>query len=204
MLELNLRPLEQFENIYKNEHLRILENIKRVNSEICTVHDWDFLTRQDKCTLHKGEYDSCYETRGKVLSVWEGGHKLKYNKNFTDFFTGRAALDSYGVFNGRLIFQKGNKDRHFRVFYTIKAMAVDIDGVEKANFEAPTDVSLIPSPFAEDVLVYGTCTKTKANPGFAKFPYWNANYIRAIGRLRAECCITSEDVPTVRLERGLL
>lgn len=54
LLELNYRPLSRvsvssgnnandFERIFKTEHLRVLENLKRVNAEVCSSADWGFL-----------------------------------------------------------------------------------------------------------------------------------------------------------------
>lgn len=202
MLELNYRPIEQFENIYKNEHLRILENIRRTNSEVCTSYEWDFLMREAKAELQAGEIDPHFEVMGAVRAVYQNGQKLKYNRRFEDYFTQRANEGTYGVYNGQLIFPKSNKDRVFQVFYTSKFTALDENGWEKENLVLATDTSIIKEPYAADVLTYGACVKTKANPQFAKFAYWNSNYTRALGRMRAECHASLEDRPQLIFKRG--
>lgn len=195
MLELNYRPIEQFENIYKNEHLRILENIRRTNSEVCTSYEWDFLMREEKAELSRGEIDPNFEVNGTVRAIYENGQKLKYNRHFEDFFTGQAAEGTYSVCNCKLVFPKSNRDREFQVFYTTKFTALDETGSERENLILPTDASIISEPYAADVLTYGACVKTKGNPQFAKFAYWNSSYTRALGRMRAECHATREEAP---------
>lgn len=200
MLELNYRPVNVFANIFKNEHLRILQNIARVNSEVCNSHDWDFLRKMGQFKILAGKRNFENEPEGKITAIYENGTKFNYNNNFQDFFNDSAAPNSYGVFDGRVIFTKNSAEKTLDVFYTTKNFALDGNGAPKLNLESENDISIIPKPFCEDILVYGACTKTKANPSFPKFAFWNSTYIRALGRMRSENSATHEDSPYLSIE----
>jgi len=45
LLELNYRTVGSFEDIYKNEHTKILDAINRVNEEVLSSYEWPFLLR---------------------------------------------------------------------------------------------------------------------------------------------------------------
>ena len=46
LLELNYRAVSVFEDIYKNEHKKILDAINRVNEEVLSSFEWDFLLKK--------------------------------------------------------------------------------------------------------------------------------------------------------------
>lgn len=219
MLELNYRPINVFSNIFKNEHLRILENIKRVNSEICSSFDWDFLLKKEQVQIERvkscgegadstpaatsiapcGLFAVGFEPKGKVVSLFEEGQKLRYHAKFEDFLKGSAPPGTYGNYGGKLILgaNSAHSPRSLDVYYSSNCYAKTAEDTEIDNFENATDVSIIPAPFCEEALVYGTCVKTKANPGFVKFPFWVSQYTRAIARLRSENPLTYDDTPNL-------
>lgn len=80
MLELNLTPLTNFENARKSEHLRILENLRRVNTEILTKYDWDFMKNQATYKLREGENIVAVSNLGTVTRLLCNSHPLKYSK----------------------------------------------------------------------------------------------------------------------------
>lgn len=116
-LELNYRPVDSLKNVFRNDHLRILENINQVNEEICTYQNWSFLPENFKTP--GGEF---------ICAVSDNEYTVKMIKD--------------------------------------------------------EDYSIIPEPYRTDLLVYGTCIKTKADPQYPKFSFWNCNYMRALARLR--------------------
>ncbi len=194
LLELNFRPVNDFSAIYKNEHLRVLENIKRVNSEVCTSSDWDFLRQKSDLKIPENFTEVENPINGRIISIQDGGVKLKYSGDYENLTGGY-----YAVSGKKLILPKSGKERNLSIIYCSANTAVNANGVQKENFEEPTDVSIIPKPFCDDILVYGATTKTKANPAFVKFGFWNANYCRALGRLRAECCLSRENEPRINI-----
>lgn len=54
------------------------------------------------------------------------------------------------------------------------------------DFKNATDCSLIPMPFVEQLLVYGTCLRLKANPQYIKFTYWLSMYKEALLNLKSK------------------
>jgi|GEM_PF-5429885 len=86
LLELNYRPLSRdmvtsapesndFERIFKAEHLRVLENLKRVNAEVTSSANWDFLpAREDS-----GENPEEPQTAPKIYSAQDVHGEPKIN-----------------------------------------------------------------------------------------------------------------------------
>ena len=59
----------------------------------------------------------------------------------------------------------------------------------------------IPDPFAEPLLVYGTCMRMKANPSYSKFSYWLGMYKDNIANMRSKLCTDIQQSPSITLER---
>ena len=78
---------------------------------------------------------------------------------------------TYSSFANRLLLPKFNSDKVLDVIYFTKNCVMDSEGLENLDFGASTDETLIPMPFAEQLLVYGTYLRLKANPQYFKFPY---------------------------------
>ena len=64
-----------------------------------------------------------------------------------------------------------------------------------------TDCSIIPMPFDQQLLTYGTCLRLKANPSYIRFSYWMSMYREALANLKSTSSIDSQDAPFVRLFR---
>ncbi len=202
MLELNYRKIAVFANIYKTEHLRILENINRVNADVLSAFEWDFLARRKVLRVEAGEISAKEPVEGKILKVFEGKKRLKYNPFYELFYQNSAPNGAYGVFGDEFLIQKADKPRDFTIFYQTNKIVKRADGTHSEQMTFEDDESLIPQPFAEQILVYGTCIKTKANPNFPKFGVWNSLFKSALVSLRAKSTLTNEDAPSVRLKKG--
>ena len=87
--------------------------------------------------------------------------------------------------------------RKLSVIYVSDLYAQDEDGNKKLKMENKNDTSIIPLPYLEPVLVYGTLIKVKANPSFAKFGYWRTLYFNAIANLRTSGTKSYEDSPRI-------
>jgi hypothetical protein len=68
--------------------------------------------------------------------------------------------------------------------------------------EAAEDESLLPMPFAKQILVYGTCLRIKANPQHFKFPYWLGMYNEALCNLKSKTSISASNAPVVNIFRN--
>lgn len=184
MLELNLTPLTNFENARKSEHLRILENLRRVNTEILTKYDWDFMKNQATYKLRGGENIVAVNNLGTVTRLLCNSCPLKYSKLKGVFADGEGIPSgSYSIWKDYIILPKSAENREIYMEYTAYRFAVGEDGSLKANFEAQDDKSILPEPFGDDILVYGATILTKANPKFEKFSFWQKCYNDSILRL---------------------
>jgi len=74
-----------------------------------------------------------------------------------------------------------------------------MNGEFKEDLSSGEDVSVLPMPYAEHILVYGTCLKVKANPSYPKFGFWNTMYIQALANLRQKSPQTNECGPFISL-----
>ena len=64
------------------------------------------------------------------------------------------------------------------------------------------DTSVIPMPYAEPLLVYGTCMRLKGNPQHVRFNYWLSMYKQALANLCSNSSLSVDDVPVVKLYRN--
>lgn len=199
LMELNYRPVQNFENIYKTEHKKILELINRVNSEVLASYDWVFLER---CTfLDVIEHQNIYKLPflGNIKAVYKDGERLLYTSNSEELLTGRMCGKYYSVSRNSIILEKSDKNAHCKVIYESRNFAVSSDGEFKEKMTEMTDASVLPMPFAEHILVYGTCLKAKANPSYPKFGFWNTMYIQALANLLQKSPQTKECGPFISL-----
>jgi len=199
MLELNYRPVVLFENIFKTEHLRILENINRVNVDVCTAFNWSFLEKKTLIKLDADTSEAGQGITGQITKVYDGKNRLTFIPDHESFYHGSPPQNSYGYFNDKILFGKAAHPRELTVYYNSSQLALDAGGSAKDSMDEKEDRSIIPMPYAEQILVYGTCMKTKANPAYPKFGFWNTLYTMSLVNLRAKCSPTSEDAPTIVL-----
>ncbi len=184
MLELNLSPVTNFENATKSEHLRILENLRRVNLEILTKYDWDFMKNQTSYELNEGENIVAISNLGTVTRLLCNNLPLRYAP-LKGVFTDAEGIPAgcYSIWRDYVVLPKIRQKRKIYLEYTAYKFARAEDGDLKGNFELASDKSILPEPFGDDVLVYGAVILTKANPKFEKFPFWQKCYNDAILRL---------------------
>lgn len=197
--ELNWREVSDFDEIVKSEHKRILNHINTTNTEVLSSFVWDFMIEKTEVTLEK-EQDTILENFfGKVIFVFEGAKKYNYIRP-TAFSSGTINIsDVYSFYKNKLVTIKANYKRNLNVIYTSNLFALDSSGNRKVKMEDKQDTSIIPAPFAEQILVYGTLIKVKANPSFAKFGYWRTLYLNALANLRSTGSAAFQDSPVITL-----
>ncbi len=201
LVELNYKQVSAFSELIKNEHKKLKNILNVLNSEICGFDKWNFLIRKKQLLLpaNTGEIDNNID--GRIEGLIIDGVKLEYYEDFERFFINSQPQNTYSLFNDKILFPLFNKDKTVEVLYYTKNCAVDKSNNEKFLMEEAEDKSLIPEPFVEPLLVYGSCMRLKGNPQNVRFNYWYSMYKEALTNLRTRISPTFEDTPSVKLHR---
>lgn len=201
LVELNYKQVNAFSELIKNDHKKLKNIINIINSEICSLDKWNFLLRKDVLQLKKnsGELENTIDGRIKTIII--DGVKYEYFKDFEKFFTNSQPQNTYSLFNDKILLPIFNQDKNVEIYYYTKNCVKNIEGHEKYNFENEEDVSLIPAPFVEPLIVYGACMRLKGNPKHVRFSYWLNMYKDALANLRSKVAETLDEYPTVKMFR---
>ena len=202
LVELNYKKVGNFAELVKNDHLKIKNILNIINAEICTFDNWNFLLRKQILTLPANTSEILNTINGKIHTLSIDGKKLLYTPNFEQFLLSNNSSSScYSVLNDVLLLPKFNKQKTIDVVYYTNDFAKDIQGNEKQRLENSSDMSLIPEPFVEPLLVYGACMKMKANPQYSKFSYWLNMYKDNLATMRSKLCTDVQQSPCVVIQR---
>lgn len=203
LAELNYKKVNTAAELVKNDHLKLKNILKIINSEICMFDNWNFLLRKQTLQLPANTTEIKNTINGKINTLCIDGKKLTYTSDFERFLlTNVENTHCYSVLNDMLLLPKYQKDKQIDVIYYTNNFVKAEDGKEKAKFEKETDESLIPEPFSEPLLVYGACMKMKANPQYGKFSYWMSMYKENIATMRSKLCTDVQQSPHIVLKRG--
>ncbi len=285
LLELNYRTVSGFEDIYKSEHLKILDGINRVNEEVLNSFEWPFLLRKavlrpkdaentgapgdtgennpenpgtpgnegennsekpenpenpetpgttdvsnlenpdtaDVQTQKQSQISTIGEilssqnkepalvssntkfciplapkVKGVVKAVYQGTKRLLCFPKLEIALQKGLPPNSYAVLPDGCeaqILVNASPHKEFAVYYYSKDACLGADGQFKTKMDDGDDVSILPMPWAEHILLYGTCLKVKANPAYPKFGFWNTMYIQALANLQKKGTSAAEDAP---------
>lgn len=201
LLELNFKPVQSFSELIKNDHKRIKNIINIINNEICNIENWNFLLRKKELTLPASQTEIQNDIDGRILYLFVNGQKYEYSENVEEFVSGNAKVGKYSSMNNLLLFPKFRQDNTINVIYYTKNCVIDENGREKTLFENASDESLIPMPFAQQLLLYGTCLRLKANPHHFKFSYWLGMYNEALSNLKSKTSASALYSPVINLFR---
>ncbi len=202
LLELNYKQVNAFSELIKNDHKRIRIILNIINKEICNAEGWNFLLRRDTLTLKAKTTEVANTINGRILYLFIDGKKYNFTDNIEPFISGTPKSGTYSSLAGNLLFPKFDKDKTIDIVYYTRNCVIDTGKQEKADFETEMDEPLIPMPFAEQLLVYGTCLRLKANPQYFKFPYWMSMYKEALLNLRSKTSASASNAPVVNLFRS--
>ncbi len=202
LLELNYKQISSFSELVKNDHKRIKSILNIINKEICNIEGWNFLLRKKSLTLPAKNTEIQNTIDGRILHLLIDGEKYEYVQDVVPFLTGHAKSKTFSELNNKLLFPKFEKNKVIEVIYYTKNSVSDENNNEKEDFENATDVSLIPMPFVEQLLVYGTCMRLKGNPQHIKFSYWANMYKDAFLNLKSKTSVYSNDAPQIRILRS--
>jgi hypothetical protein len=202
LLELNYKQVNAMSELVKNDHKRIVAILNIINKEICNTDGWKFLLRRTNFVLpsETGEIEN--PVNGRILYLFIDGKRYNFCDDIEGFIAGNPRKWKYSSMSDKLLFPKFQEDKIVEIVYYTSDCVMDSDGVEKSDFEEETDVSLIPMPFAEQLLVYGACLRLKANPQYYKFSYWMSMYKEAMLNLKSKTDVSVLNAPTVNLYRN--
>lgn len=200
LLELNYRQVNAYSELTKNDHKRIITILNIINKEICATEKWNFLLRRTQQNLAANSTEILNPINGRILYLFVEGKRYNY-VDTEKFLSENQTFQKYSDFENKLLFPKSNKDNKLEIIYYTNNCVLDENGKEKTDFDSPTDKSLIPMPFVEQLLVYGTCMRLKANPQYFKFSYWMSMYKEALANLKSKSTIATSNTPTIKLSR---
>lgn len=201
LLELNYRQINSFSELIKNDHKRIVSILNVINKEICNSESWRFLVRRMTITLPAKTTSVKNTVPGRIWYLIVDGQRYKYTEDVEPFLTSKGLANKYCVCGGKIFMPEFAQDKNVEIIYYSKNCAIDENDNEKENLTEPSDYSLMPMPFAEQILVYGTCMRIKANPQHSKFSYWMSMYKEALLNLKSKSSTSVEAVPCVKMHR---
>ncbi len=202
LTELNYKSVNSFSELVKNEHIKIKNIINVINSEICSSFKWNFLLRTKTVSLPANTGDIENPIFGKILYLTIDNQKYLYDDNFEKFFTNEQKPLTYTIFNDKILLPQFREDKLIEIVYYTLNSTKNNNGIEKSSLEFFDDETLIPDPFAEPILVYGTCMRLKGNPQHIRFNYWLSMYKTALANLVADSSPSANDTPHVKLSRN--
>lgn len=201
LLELNYREVNSLSELVKNDHKRIVSILNVINKEICNIEGWNFLLRRTFLTLPAGSKEIKNSVNGRILYLFIDGKRYDYNTDVESFVSNNPKARTYSSFAQNLLFPKFDTDKKVDIIYYTDNCVIDKNDNEKKEFVDSDDKSLIPMPFAEQILVYGTCLRLKANPQYYKFSYWMSMYKEALANLKSKAEVSVLNSPIISLHR---
>lgn len=201
LVELNYKQVSTFSELTKNEHKKLKNIINTLNTEICTSDRWNFLQRKKQIVLPKNTSEIENTIDGRIESIIIDGQKYEFFEDYEKFFINSQPLNTYSLFNDKILFPMFNQEKNIEVLYFTRFCAKNSEGNEKLFLEDAEDTSLIPDIFAEPVLVYGACMRLKGNPQHIRFSYWLSMYKDALANMRSKISASLDEIPSVKMHR---
>lgn len=201
LLELNYKQVGTFSELIKNDHKKIMTTLNIVNQEICNTENWNFLFRKTTLSIPANTNEVTNTINGRILHLFIDGQKYKYVEDIEPFLNNKAQDCTYSICNDKLLFPKFKENKTAQIVFYTRNSAISQNNTEKDEMTLETDSSLIPMPFVQQLLVYGTCLRVKANPSYIKFSYWISMYKEALMNLKSKTSIDAKNSPVVKLYR---
>lgn len=201
LVELNYKKVYVFDELTKNDHLKIKNILNIINAEVCGHDSWGFLLRKVELTLPAGSAELTNTVNGRIKTLLIGNTKYEFTDDFEKFVLNAQEANTYSAFNDKLLFPIFDEDKTIEVYYYTNAYATNSLGEGKPSMILSDDETVIPAPYAEPLLVYGTCMRLKANPEYSKFSYWLGMYKDALATMRSKIGTSSNETPSISLKR---
>lgn len=201
LIELNYKKCNSFTDLVKNDHEKIKNILNLLNAEVCGFDNWSFLLRKAQITLPKNTGEIVNTITGRIHSLYIDGTKYDYYGDFEKFLLNNQPSNTYTSFNDKLLFPIFTSDKTVEIVYYTNQFAQNADGEDISVMNTATDASIIPMPFVEPILVYGTCMRLKANPEYTKFSYWFGMYKDALATMRSKIGTNALETPEIKINR---
>lgn len=201
LVELNYKKCTNFTDLVKNDHEKIKNILNIINSEVCSFDNWNFLLRKLQIDLPKNIGEISNTIPGRIHAMYIDNVKYEFFGDFEKFLLNRQPSNTYSVFNDKILLPLFNQNKTIEILYYTNNFAQNANGEDISSMTTETDVPLIPMPFVESILVYGTCMRLKGNTEYSKFSYWYGMYKDSIANLRAKIGASALETPQIKIER---
>lgn len=201
LVELNYKACSSFTDLVKNDHEKIKNILNMINAEICGFDNWNFLLRKLQIELPKNTGEIFNTISGRIHSIYIEGKKYEFFSNFEKFLMNKNPSNTYTVFNDKILLPIFDEDKTLDVIYYTNKYAHTAEGMDISSMSKEDDVSAIPFPFVEPILVYGTCMRLKGNSEYSKFSYWYGMYKDSLSNMRAKIGKSAFESPCIKLVR---
>jgi len=201
LVELNYKKCSAFTDLVKSDHEKIKNILNIINAEVCGFDNWNFLLRKLQIDLPKNSGEIVNNVSGRIHSLYIDNAKYEYFADFEKFLLNKQPSNSYTVFNDKILLPLFEQDKTIDIIYYTNNFAQNTHGQDIASMAAESDASVIPVPFVEPILVYGTCMRLKANTEYSKFSYWYGMYKESLASMRSKIGASALETPTIRIAR---
>lgn|SRR5574344_687608 len=201
LVELNYKQCDNFSDLVKNDHKKIKNILNIINAEVCNFDNWNFLLRKISVEMPKQTGEIYNSIEGRIHSVYINNEKYNFFEDFEKFFMNKQPVKSYSVFNDKILLPMFDSDKTVDIIYYTNHFAQNEDCEDISTMQDETDFTIIPFPYAEPLLIYGTCMRLKANTQYSKFSYWYGMYKEALANLRSKVGINALATPAIKLQR---
>lgn len=201
LVELNYKQCSNFTDLVKNDHEKIKNIINIINAEICGFDNWNFLLRKSQIELARNTGEILNTIPGRIHSIYIDNIKYEFFGDFEKFLLNKQPSQSYTVFNDKILLPLFDSNKIIEVVYYTNNFAQDTDGHDISSMQSASDISVIPIPFVEPILVYGTCMRLKGNAQYSKFSYWYGMYRDSLANMRSKIGKNALETPEIRIKR---
>lgn len=201
LIELNYKTCIEFTDLVKNDHQKIKNILNIINAEVCGFDNWNFLLRKAQIELPKNTGEILNTLSGRIHSLYIDDIKYKFVDDFEKFLLNKQPTNSYSVFNDKFLLPLFDTNKTVEIIYYTNNFAQDEQGQDLASMNSSMDSSVIPMPFVEPILVYGTCMRLKGNTEYSKFSYWYGMYKDSLANLRAKIGANAFETPSIKISR---
>ena len=202
LVELGYKQVSAFAELTKNDHKKLKNIINVINSTICRYDNWYFMMRKTNLTLNAGQTELENTINGRIIKLVIDNAEYNYLINYEDYASGTIPEKSLTVNGNNLVFPKFDSDKNITVTYYTKNTAISSDGTEKSMLETETDIPMIPEPYVEPLLVYGSCMRLKSNPQHVKFSYWYGMYKDTLAEMKSQISVSAKEMPYIKMHRS--
>lgn len=201
LVELNYKTCSNFTDLVKNDHEKIKNILNIINAEVCCFDNWNFLLRKLQIELPKNIGEIYNNIPGRIHSLFIDGKKYEFMNDFEKFLLNKQPANTFTVFNDKILLPIFDENKTIEVIYYTNNFAQNTNGFDISSMQEEEDISIIPFPFVEPILVYGTCMRLKGNAEYSKFSYWYGMYKDSLSNMRAKIGINAQETPQIKINR---